>query len=128
MTLNLKIGALALLALALAACAASPEQRLKAGYDTVNAYATTNSVLLQRGHIKRSQGQSALGLAQEAKTTLDIALVELKACRAAEASARAAGKAHAGCEAVGSQVLFAQGLLVQLEAFLESRVAKEAAK
>lgn len=113
----------------LTACAGlSPEARLKQGYDTVNAYARTNTVLLQRGTITKAQAQNAMAIATDTKATLDKALGELKACRAAEADAKAKGQPHPGCEVVGSQVMLAQGLLLQLEGFLESQVAKEAGK
>lgn len=103
------------LVFALAACAGSPESKLKRGYDTVGASARATTVLVQRKMIDKEGASHVLTLSDTALATLNDGKEKLKACRAAEAAGQ-----KVQCELAVSTINLGSGVLLQLEQYLEA--------
>jgi hypothetical protein len=105
---------LAVLLLALAGCALTPEATLKQGYDTASGAVRTTTVLVNRDAISVPQAERVEAMARMSKQTLDDGAERLRQCRAIP---------EAKCDGAIANINLGSGVLMELEKFLKDREA-----
>lgn len=100
---------------AIAGCAASPEAKLKRGYDVVSGSADTTTILLDRQVISSDDAVRVHTFGTTGKATLDAGKAKLTACREAQKT-----NPELNCDSAVSTINLGSGVLLELERYLEA--------